>query len=70
MLTRKQILKISKNEEQNDGFYEPNFDKLGGRVPKCREKGKHTVKLKLVYVKLPCGDVVIQKADKKGAEKG
>lgn len=61
MLTKKQILKISSREEQNDGFYEPNFDKQGGMSPKCREKGKHIIKLKLVYATLQCGDVVIQK---------
>lgn len=61
MLTRKQILKISRREEQNDGFYESNFDKRGRRAPKCREKGKYIVKLKLVYVELQCGDVVIQR---------
>lgn len=64
MLTREQISKVSRLEQQTgefDGFYEPNFDKRGGRAPKCREKGKHIVKLKLVYVELQCGDVVIQK---------
>lgn len=64
MLTREQISKVSRLEQQTgefDGFYEPNFDKWGRMALKCQEKGKHVIKLKLICVELLCGDVVIQR---------
>ena len=57
MLTREQILKVSRLVEQtgeNEGFYEPNFKKHQNQT-------SHMVKLNLVYVELLNGDVVIQK---------
>jgi len=56
MLTKKQILKLSKLKQQT-GFYEPDFDERKGNTL----KGEHIIKLNLIYVEMPNGDVVIQK---------
>ena len=56
MLTKKQILKLSKLKQQT-GFYEPDFDERKGNTL----KGEHISKPNLIYVEMPNGDVVIQK---------
>lgn len=65
MLTKEQILKVSRLLDQtggSEGFYESNFDKRAGHALQHREKGEHTIELNLVCVELSCGDVVIKKA--------
>ncbi len=62
MLTKKQILKVSRLEDQtgeSEGFYEPNFDKRH-RTYLSSDK-KIIIRLKLIIKELPNGDVVIQK---------
>jgi len=67
MLTKEQIKKVGVLGEQTggfEGFYEPEFERKKS-VPALIKRGNSVkIKIKLIYVELPNGDVVIQKRGK------
>lgn len=59
MLTKKQIRNVSRLGGQTGGF--DGFDESSHTPIPRYQTGRHTIKLNLVYVEMPNGDVVIQK---------